>query len=249
MTLSKDDPVDGNERLKSQLAQLGQKLISYDIIDRQGISRAKVKDIYYDVNNQINLLVERSQIDDRKLSLRILEHTHIYQLDLDNQLILTNLSDRQLENLLIYQTAPAPWQDALTESSLDSNYQINSIHNDNQQQSSSSEIEHITLLEEKLQVARRKRKVGEVVVRKQVETRVVTVPVRREKLIVERIGKNPERLTEVVITEEKVNGFKYEELNDTDSLHITKSGFLDLNTAQELLQAVAQLSSADKAKE
>ena len=87
------------------------------------------------------MLVERSQIDDRKLSLRILEHTHIYQLDLDNQLILTNLSDRQLENLLIYQTAPAPWQDALTESSLDSNYQINSIHNDNQQQSSSSEIE------------------------------------------------------------------------------------------------------------
>ena len=125
--------------------------------------------------------------------------------------------------------------------------EMNQIPNDNQQQTT-SEVERIPLLEEKLQVARRQRKVGEVIVRKQVETRMIKVPIRREKLIVERIGKNPERLTEVVIGEEKVNGFKYEDLNDTDSLHITKSHYLELQTAQDLLEAVAHLSSTDKTK-
>ena len=120
--------------------------------------------------------------------------------------------------------------------------------NNNQQQSTSSEIKRIPLLEEKLQVARRKQKIGEVVVRKQVETRIVKVPIKREKLIVERIGKNPERLTEVVIGEDKVNGFKYEELGNADSLHITKSHFLSIQTVLELLEAVNNLASADNAK-
>lgn len=72
----------------------------------------------------------------------------------------------------------------------------------------SPESYQISLLEEKLQVAHRKQKVGEVVIRKQVETRMINIPIRREKLIVERIGENPEQLTEVVVAEETVNGFK-----------------------------------------
>ena len=121
-------------------------------------------------------------------------------------------------------------------------YEMNSTNNNNQQQSTSPEVYQIPLLEEKLQVARRKVKVGEVIVRKQVETRMVKIPLRREKLIVERIGKNPELLTEVIIGEEKVNGFKYEDLDDTENLDITKSSFLELSTAQELLEAMTQLS-------
>lgn len=110
------------------------------------------------------------------------------------------------------------------------------------------EVHQISLLEEKLRVARRKQKVGEVVIRKQVETKFVKVPIKREKLIVERIGKNPELLTETIITSEKVSGFSYEELNDTDSLYITKSNFLELQKAQELLDAIKQLDSSGNAK-
>lgn len=124
---------------------------------------------------------------------------------------------------------------------------MNPVDNSNQQ-IVTSEIKNIPLLEEKLKVARRQQKIGEVIVRKQVETRMVQVPIRREKLIVERIGNNPERLTEVVIGEGKVNGFKYEELNDKDSLYITKSHFLNVSTAKDLLEAIANLSSANKAK-
>jgi hypothetical protein len=48
----------------------------------------------------------------------------------------------------------------------------------------------IQLLEERLVVDTHKRKVGEVIVRKEIETRLVQVPIRREILIVEQV--NPE---------------------------------------------------------
>ncbi len=112
----------------------------------------------------------------------------------------------------------------------------------------SSTIEQIPLLEEKLQVTRRQQKIGEVVIRKKVETQMVQVPIRREKLIVERIGQNPQQLAEIVIGAETVNGYNYEEIGDTKSLHITKSNFLDLSTAQALLQALEKLSAAENAK-
>ena len=110
----------------------------------------------------------------------------------------------------------------------------------------SSENIKISLLEEKLQVARQKTKVGEVIIRKKIETRMVQVPIRREKLIVERIGKNPELLTEVIIGESKLDG--YEELNEKGNLNLTQSNFLSVSKAQELLEAISHLSTAGNAK-
>lgn len=255
MTLSKSDrPIgmsfqngDNDSNIESQLKVLGKQLISFTIIDRQGISRGKVKDIYYDANNELNLLVELTKTD-RKISWHRLRSIDICQLKLEDKLILSNLSDRQLEQLPLYQPVPPHLKEVLTKSNLYDDCKMNPAHNDIQQ-SDSSEITQIPLLEEKLQIARRKRKIGEVIVRKEVETQIVKVPIRREKLIIESIGNNPERLTEVVIAEEKVNGFKYQELNHSDdSLHITKSHFLDVTTAQELLEAVAYLSSAKDAR-
>lgn len=106
----------------------------------------------------------------------------------------------------------------------------------------------IPLLSEKLTINRRKYKVGEVIVRKQVETKMVQVPMRRERLIVERIGKHPEQLAEVVINQEKVNGFEFDQLENDTSLHITRSNFLSVETAKELLEAIAHLSASGNAK-
>jgi Domain of unknown function (DUF2382) len=57
----------------------------------------------------------------------------------------------------------------------------------------------IPLLEERLMVNLTRRKVGEVVVRKEIETHIlqVQVPVRREKLIVEQVLPEYKRLAEV----------------------------------------------------
>ncbi len=102
----------------------------------------------------------------------------------------------------------------------------------NYQEATGSEIETINLLEEKLQVNRSKRKIGEVVIRKQTETRMIQIPIKREKLIVEKNGDRPEQLAEVVIQEEKINGFSYRDLENNNSLHITKSHYLNLVVCQ-----------------
>jgi Domain of unknown function (DUF2382) len=122
------------------------------------------------------------------------------------------------------------------------------LSNDQQAEINSTEAYQISLLEEKLQIARRKKKIGEVVIRKHIETRMVNIPLRREKLIVERVGKNPEQLTEVIVAEETVNGFKYDELNDHNDFSVNQTHFLSLSTAQELLSAISHLSSATNSK-
>ncbi|HEY9771218.1 MAG TPA: DUF2382 domain-containing protein [Coleofasciculaceae cyanobacterium] len=230
----------------TRLSELDRELISYQIIDSQGIPRATVADLYYAADNSLNLLIKLDRSTDLdRLSLKRLASSDIRQIDRANKLILSSLSYQQLENLPLYQALPTHLQEAVAESSSD-DYEMNPTHNQNL--TPSSQIERITLLEEKLQVKRRKQKVGEVVVRRQVETRMVQLPLRRETLIVERIGNNPERLTEVVISENQVNGFKYDELSDRAQLNASRSNYLNLQTAQELLEAIAHLDSANNAK-
>ncbi|MCC0176829.1 DUF2382 domain-containing protein [Waterburya agarophytonicola K14] len=127
-------------------------------------------------------------------------------------------------------------------------YKVNSNLDHAKKYNDTSGLTKISLLEEKLQVTRRKQKVGEVIVRKEVETRIIKIPIRREKLVIERVGINPEKITEVIVNQEKVNGFKYDEIDDTNSLHLVRSKYLDLQTAQDLLDAIASLSAANNAK-
>ena len=55
----------------------------------------------------------------------------------------------------------------------------------------------VRLVEERLVVNRSKRKIGEVIVRKEIETRIIQVPVRYEKLIVEQISPERKQLVEI----------------------------------------------------
>jgi Domain of unknown function (DUF2382) len=69
--------------------------------------------------------------------------------------------------------------------------------------------EVIPLLAERVVVDRHKRKVGEVVVRKVIETEIIEVVVRREKLIVEQVSPNYQKLAVIDLgettTERKLN--------------------------------------------
>lgn len=100
----------------------------------------------------------------------------------------------------------------------------------------------ISLLEEKLVVKRSKRKIGEVVVRKAVETRTVHIPIRREKLIVEKVGATTERITEVEVQEEQVNGIKFNEFENTNDLYQAQSNFVPLESLQKMLDKIATCS-------
>lgn len=68
------------------------------------------------------------------------------------------------------------------------------LENNNQVKSENN----IPLHQEKLTVKRQRRKIGEVIIRKEVETEIVRIPLRREKLIVEReINSQIEQLAEI----------------------------------------------------
>lgn len=64
--------------------------------------------------------------------------------------------------------------------------------------------EVIPLREERLIVDQKRRKVGEVVMRKEIETEIIEVPVQREKLIVEQVGDDPKRLAEIDLADEQL---------------------------------------------
>ena len=97
------------------------------------------------------------------------------------------------------------------------------------------EEETIRLLEEQLVVDRHRQKVGEVIVRKVVETRVVQVPVRSEKLIVEQIGPENKRLAEVNLGEETIAGVETAGVT-SDSV---SGEFSSLEAVSNLLRAIA----------
>ena len=230
MTASKFNPNNPQGDILSQLSQLDKQLISYQVLDRQGNVRATVTDVYYTSDGSPYLLIKL--LDDAQLSLHRLTSDRIQQLDLGNRSIISNLSYEQIVALPLYQPVP-PF--SKTEQELLASSKV-------------KESQQISLLEEKLKVNRHKRKVGEVVVRKKIETYTIQVPMRREKLIVERVGQNPEQIAEVVIGESKVNSSEAIELIEDDNLHITRSQFLTVKTARQLLQAITGLSSAKNAK-
>lgn len=98
------------------------------------------------------------------------------------------------------------------------------------------EEEPIRLLEERLIVDRSRRKVGEVIVRKEVETRLVQVPIRREKLIVEQISPEHRQLATVDLGEGEITGV---ELAAAAAGFTVQAEFNSLRQASQVLQALA----------
>lgn len=103
--------------------------------------------------------------------------------------------------------------------------------------------ESIRLLEERLAVTYNKQKVGEVIVRKEIETRMIEVPVRREKLIVEQISPTYKQLAEIDLGQGEIDGL---ELRDYQSNHspsksdsMISGEFSSPKTAAWLLDSIA----------
>ena len=123
---------------------------------------------------------------------------------------------------------------------LDSNLTNSPLTNDLEKIEQRVLDEHqISLLEEKLIVKRQKHKVGEVIVRKVVETRTIHLPIRREKLVIEKAGITNEYLTEVDLGEGQVNGVKFSELGNANELYLSQSNFVSIESAQQLLATIS----------
>jgi hypothetical protein len=64
------------------------------------------------------------------------------------------------------------------------------------------------LLEERLIANNQKSKIGEIVIRKEIETQILKVPVRREKLIVEQVSPEHKQLAEIDLTQGDISGLE-----------------------------------------
>ena len=73
----------------------------------------------------------------------------------------------------------------------------------------------VRLVEERLVVNRSKHKIGEVIVRKEIETRIIQVPVRYEKLIVEQVSPERKQLVKIDLGQAEGAGI---ELTDVTNL-------------------------------
>ena len=99
----------------------------------------------------------------------------------------------------------------------------------------------IPLLEERLVIDRHRRKVGEVVVRKEIETHIVEVPIRREKLIVEQITPTYKQLAVVDLEPAQIQ----QDHSLGGSLSQTASAkFTSANAAIEFIEAIAADSNS-----
>jgi uncharacterized protein (TIGR02271 family) len=126
-----------------------------------------------------------------------------------------------------------------SEKSMDAEEIVNSDLEQSDQTSEIVEEDMIRLLEEKLVVNRSKQKVGEVVVRKEIETRVVEVPVRREKLIVEQVGEEPKQLAEIDLGKGKVTGVPDSVETSPPTTTTVNGEFVSPKAASDLLAAIA----------
>ena len=107
------------------------------------------------------------------------------------------------------------------------------------------EEEIIRLLEERLIVNRSKWKVGEVVVRKEIETEIVQVPIRREILIIEQVGSETKQLAEIDLGKEEVSSDELTEVPSSNTVdrsvpnYNVRGEFLSPKAASHLLEAIA----------
>lgn len=101
------------------------------------------------------------------------------------------------------------------------------------------EQEAVRLLEERLLVNRRKRKVGEVIVRKEIETRIVEVPVRRERLIVEQVSPERKQLASIDLGHRDLDGVELRQAGYAESTSVVRKEFSSPEAASQFLQGIA----------
>jgi hypothetical protein len=95
----------------------------------------------------------------------------------------------------------------------------------------------IPLLEEQLNVEYQRRKVGEVIIRKQIETRMVQVPVRYEKLVIEQVSPERKSLAEVDLSQGALDNI---ELTGVEQKPTVSGDFASPAVASQALDAIAK---------
>ncbi|MBO0348517.1 DUF2382 domain-containing protein [Phormidium pseudopriestleyi FRX01] len=206
--------------LTGRLDNLKSQLLDFTVRDSEGQPLGRVTDLTVEPENQLNLIV--SLVDDRPGRLVKVSSDLIEKIEYATNTVFVLLTRQHFAALPEYQTPvynngkidpselPGEWVESVPSSTSPEAIAIEERSHQIDSQSSLADFKqirkeviasNIPLREERLVVNRHKRKVGEVVVRKEIETRIIEVPVRREKLIVEQVSPEYKKLTEIILGE------------------------------------------------
>jgi stress response protein YsnF len=233
------------------------KLKTFTVKDSGGKLVGQVKDVYFDAKGELNFVVGDKNSSDARifiLSIKLLKKVDHHQKSL-----FVTLNSEQIEMLPSSSIDRAPNNveiDPAPQFQVDRNPSTNKSEvmsnlTDSEEQMENREIrasegeldivdrEVIRLLEERLVVNRSKRKVGEVIVRKEIETRMVEVPLQREKLIVEQIGEDPKVLAEIDLGEGEITGIEAIEKRLDRAEPKVSAEFTSVTKASKMLSSIA----------
>lgn len=178
--------------------KLRSKLGSFEVINLEGQKFGQIKDFTLDKNRRLYMVVPKinTQTDS---PVFLLSSKYIQNVDRSNRIVFVDISQMELNSLPLYQSSNNSEfsKQSLTVSNPESRVKEEVLTDENApalgenfQKEDSKDVnteEIVRLLEERLIINRSSHKIGEIVVRKQIETRIVEVPIKREKLVVEKI--------------------------------------------------------------
>lgn len=243
-----------DSRTSTSLADLRKKVKNFAVYDQQGQLVGVVHDLIVDTNRRLNLVISNQaneqtleygqQLADKYPSLFRLQSQKIKKIDKPTKSVFIDLNKSEIEYMPEYLETETPVDPTLLENSTEQlvNTTNGSVEPVNLEEATEEQI--IRLLEERLVVESSKRKIGEVIVRKEIETRMIQVPVRREKLIVEQISPEHKQLAEIELGQEEISGV---DLTEAERLEVPHFGsglmvsgkFSSPKTASLLLNAIA----------
>jgi stress response protein YsnF len=233
--------LNGQIEIDSLLNQLNEQLIGYQIraCDRTQVI-AIVKDFYLAErigDRQINLSIDLLNSNDESV-LRLLQPQQIKSIDLTSKTIVVDLTAEELEQLPLDHHIFARSSNNESKLPVDLGEKERINHAINQQQ-----IAKIPLLEERITVNRNKRKIGEVSVRKKIETKIVQIPLRREVLIIEQVGEETKKLAEVDLDRGDNARINSNTLSEGDYEYVIVGEYSSIELARQILDKISSVAN------
>lgn len=229
-------------RISTLLENLKSKVRNFAVIDKRNQLVGEVQDLIVDANRQLNLVISKQvnqQVVDKHRLFR-LRSQRIKKIDSRKQSVFIDLEKSEIEYMPEYLETATPGGQKFSVSPTEQASQTANMPIE----SASEEEKIIPLLEERLVVGSNKQKVGEVIVRKQIETRMIQVPVRREKLIVEQVSPEHHQLAEIDLGQGEIPGIDLTEgegweVASSNGLLTVSGEFSSPKIASLLLNAIA----------
>lgn len=193
------------------LYRLRSKLQNFALMDNRGHVIGRVESLFLDPERQLNLVASFSTANAEPRAF-LVNSRLIQDIDPTTHSISVDISDSEVKNLPEYSSSSveaSPMQTDQTGAATPRFIEPELLESPS---AATSAEEVIRLLEERLVVNRSKRKVGEVIVRKEIETRIVEVPVRREKLVVEQISPEHKQIAEIDLGKGEITGVELAQL-------------------------------------